>query len=244
MNYKVNDEVQVLLVKEGLQIEQCQVRIDDRDDKVFIGKLLNEPSQNFGYHMGDTVAFFVYTDADGNQHLLCNMNPSVKLRAEDLADGRMLCDAIDVFAKETTQEHFIDILELVRDSHIWIPCNTILGQLDEEALFKMADEAENLDDLVGTTFTSLQDIRLVPDLIKLGEKIYFPVFTSVEEMGEAAKDHSQLQKHFLEAIRMAGASEEDVAGILINPFSSGMVIEKDVWDIVENMKSRIVEDKK
>ncbi len=112
MNYKVNDEVQVLLVKEGLQIEQCQARIDDRDDKVFIGKLLNEPSQNFGYHMGETVAFFVYTDEVGNQHLLCDMNPSVKLRAEDLADGSMLCNAIDVFTKETTQEHFIDILEL------------------------------------------------------------------------------------------------------------------------------------
>ena len=41
---------------------------------------------------------------------------------------------------------------------------------------------------------------------------------------------------------MACACEEDVAGILINPFSSGMVIEKKVWDIVENMKSRIVED--
>ena len=41
---------------------------------------------------------------------------------------------------------------------------------------------------------------------------------------------------------MAGACEENVVGILINPFSSGMVIEKKVWDIVENMKSRIVED--
>lgn len=244
MNYKVNDEVQVLLVKEGLQIEQCQVRIDDRDDKVFIGKLLNEPSQNFGYHMGETVAFFVYTDGGGKQYLVCDMNPSVNLRAEDLADGSMLCNAIDVFAKETTQEHFIDILELVRDSYIWIPCNTILGQLDEEALFNMANDADNLDDLVGITFTSKQDIRLVPDLMKMGDRIYFPVFTSVEEMGEAAKDHSQLQKHFLEAIRMAEASEEDVAGILINPFSSGMVIKKEVWDIVENMKSRIMENKK
>ena len=236
------DDVQVVLLKDGLQPEQVWVRIEDLGDKVIIGKLLNEPDQDFGCHILDKVAFFVYTDADGNQHLLCDMNPSVKLRAEDLADGRMLCNAIDVFARETTQEHFIDILELVRDSYICIPCNTILGQLDEEALLKMADEAKNLDDLVGTTFTSQQDIRLVPDLMNMDDKIYFPVFTSVEEMGDAAKNHSQLQKHFLEAIKKAGACEENVAGILINPFSSGMVIKKDVWDIVENMKSRIVQD--
>ena len=236
------DDVQVVLLKDGLQPEQVWVRIEDLGDKVIIGKLLNEPDQDFGYHLYDKVAFFVYTDEDGNQHLLCDMDPCVKLRAEDLADGRMLCNAIDVFARETTQEHFIDILELVRDSYIWIPCNTILGQLDEKALLKMADEADNLDDMVGTTFTSQQDIRLMPDLMKMDDKIYFPVFTSVEEMGDAAKNHSQLQKHFLEAIKMACACEEDVAGILINPFSSGMVIEKKVWNIVENMKSRIVED--
>ena len=236
------DDVQVLLVRDGLQMEQCWVRIEDLGDKVIIGKLLNEPYQDFGYHRGDTVAFFVYLDEKGNQNLVCDMNPSVKLTAEDLADGSMLRNAIDVFDKETTQEQFIDILELVRDSYIWIPCNTILGQQDEYNLLKMADEAENLDDLVGATFTNRQDIRLVSDLMRQGDKIYFPVFTSVEEMGEAAKNHSQLQKHFWEAIKMAEASEEDVVGILINPFSSGMVIEKEVWDVVENMKSRISYD--
>ena len=178
------DDVQVVLLKDGLQPEQVWVRIEDLGDKVIIGKLLNEPDQDFGYHLHEKVAFFVYTDEDGNQHLLCDMNPSQKLTPEDLADGSVLCNAIDVFARETTQEHFIDILELVRDSYIWIPCNTILGQLDEEALLKMADEAKNLDDLVGTTFTNQQDIRLVPDLMKMDDKIYFPVFTSVEEMGD------------------------------------------------------------
>ena len=42
--------------------------------KYFIGTLLNEPDQNFGYHMGDTITFFLYGVDDDERALVSNMN--------------------------------------------------------------------------------------------------------------------------------------------------------------------------
>jgi len=64
----------VLVVKEGLTPEGCWVRITDLGDKCFVGTLLNEPNQDFGYHMDDTITFFLYRGEDGKNHLVSNMN--------------------------------------------------------------------------------------------------------------------------------------------------------------------------
>lgn len=40
----------------------------------FIGTLLNEPDQNFGYRMGDTITFFLYGGDDDERALVSNMN--------------------------------------------------------------------------------------------------------------------------------------------------------------------------
>lgn len=58
------DDVMVRLVKEGLGIEECWVRITGLGEHWFIGTLLNEPYQDYGYHEGDTIQFFVYQTED------------------------------------------------------------------------------------------------------------------------------------------------------------------------------------
>lgn len=40
----------------------------------FIGTLLNESDQNFGYHMGDTITFFLYGGEGYERALVSNMN--------------------------------------------------------------------------------------------------------------------------------------------------------------------------
>ena len=42
--------------------------------KYFIGTLLNESDQNFGYHMGDTITFFLYGGEGDERALVSNMN--------------------------------------------------------------------------------------------------------------------------------------------------------------------------
>lgn len=53
------DDVIVRLIKEGNELEECWVRTNKLENKLFTGTLLNEPDQDFGYHKGDEIQFFV-----------------------------------------------------------------------------------------------------------------------------------------------------------------------------------------
>lgn len=43
----------------------------------FIGTLLNEPDQNFGYRMGDTNTFFLYGGEGDERALISNVNETI-----------------------------------------------------------------------------------------------------------------------------------------------------------------------
>ena len=100
------DDVMVYLTREGLNPEGCWVRIIGLGDHFIMGTLLNEPDQDFGYHSGEKVAFFVQKQEDESIILYTDMTPSRKLTAEDLEDGTLLKEAIAVFNKERIEDHF------------------------------------------------------------------------------------------------------------------------------------------
>lgn len=234
------DDVLVLTIKEGLDPEGCWVRIEGLGDKCIIGTLLNEPNQDFGYHEGDRIAFFLYDSGDGKRHLVSDMNASMKITAEDLEGGDMLRTAIKAFNAERNQNNLIDVLELLRDSFVWIPCNAIPSDEDQARLEEMLNAADgDLDSLKGMIFSNQDQIRMVPDILQNGDDFFFPVFTRDDEMGEYGTHFSKLEKHFLEAIRLARGNEKNVKGIVIDAFSEPMVIDSELFDIIEKMKSRL-----
>ncbi len=207
------DDILVYLEKEGLQTEGCWTRIIGLEDNCLMGILLNEPDQNFGWHEGEKIAFFVHED---EEKIFCftDMNPSQRITEEDLADGSMLKESVARFNKERNQRNFLDVLEILRDSFVWIPCN---------AIFSGAD-------------TSFVDNTIV---VANGDNYFFPIFSSAEEMGEYGENFSKVQKHILEVIPLARNNEKKVAGIVLNAFSEPFVLEAEIFDILEGMKSRI-----
>lgn len=223
------DDVLVLTVKEGLTPEGCWVRITDLYEECILGTLLNEPNQDFGFHEGDSIAFFLYEN-EGNRCLISDMNESKKLTAEDLEDGSMLCDAIKLFHERPNNGTLFHVLELLRDSYIWIPCNVIVSEKDQ----KNMEEAS-----IGMELQFEEDVRLIPDILMSDDDYYFPVFTSDREMGEYGQHFSKVEKHFLEAIALARANEKDIKGIVINAFTEPMVIDRELFDVIENLKSRL-----
>ena len=60
-------------------------------------------------------------------------------------------------------------------------------------------------------------------------------------MGEYGDNFSKVQRHMLEVIPLARNNEKDLSGIVLNAFTEPFVLDKEIWDIVENMKSRIEE---
>lgn len=237
------DDVPVFLKKEGLEPEGCWVRIIGLGDHYLMGRLLNEPAQDFGYHLGEKIAFFAQEIKDHKVICVSDMNPSMKLTAEDLEDGSLLRNAIHVFKQERNEDHFLDILELLRDSHVWIPCNAVLSDDDQEEIDKAvieAKEAGDLDLLLDKTFTFRDNVRMVPDILQNGEKFYFPVFTGADQMGDYGNHFSKVEKHFLDAVRLAANNPKNVSGIVIDAFTEPFVLDREIFNIVEKMKTRIV----
>lgn len=234
------DDVQVHLIRRGLNTEVCWVTLDGCSEHSLVGTLLNEPTQDFGYHMGERIGFFLGDDEDGNVICISNMNPSKELKPEDLEDGSMLEKAISLFNRERSEDNFFEIMELLRDSYLWVPCTATLSDRDLESFAKLADEAgDDLDSIVGQTVVSQDEVHLKPDILQNGDNYFFPAFSSQEAMGEYGDGFSKIQQHMLDVIKMAG-TYENISGIVINAFSEPFVLDKELFEMVSSMKSRLI----
>ena len=171
------------------------------------------------------------------------MSEERQLNEQDLEDGTLLKAAVYAFAQERTQENLIRILMLLRDSYVWIPCNAILANRDQEFLKNMLEStSDDPASLVGKEFSNQEAIRLVPDILQNGDKYFFPAFSGIEEMGEYGQHFSKVQKHFLEAAILARNNEKSVEGIVINAFSEPLVVPWSLIEIIEKMPSAFVSE--
>ena len=67
-------DVLVYLLKNGNKPEGCWVRIEELAEHEIIGTLLNEPNQDFGYHIGNQIAFYVHQTENKEIILCANLN--------------------------------------------------------------------------------------------------------------------------------------------------------------------------
>lgn len=224
------DDVQVRLIREGLQVEICWARLFYMEENWIMAYLLNEPKQNFGYHEGEKIAIFLHQTDGGEIICYSDMTPDMKLTQEDLEGGELLRQAIESFNNNRTENGFIDIMFFLRDSYVWIPCNAVMSSEDEE-LFKNSKKGDEV--------TLQNDMKLIPDILKNGDDLFFPVFSNCETMGEYGEYFAKIEKHFLEALELANEHEE-IVGIVVDPFSNPFVLEKELFDMFDEIvKSRI-----
>lgn len=170
--------------------------------------------------------------------------PDDAITAELLGDGTFLKSAISICNRNRKQLNLIKLVGILRDSWVWVPCTAIFSDADNEAVERVVMEAvenNDLDSLVGRTFTSQDEVRMVPDILQNGDDFFFPVFASDEDMGEYGEQFSKVQRHFLEAVNLARNNEKDVKGIVINAFSDPFVVPIEMFDVIAGMDSSIEE---
>ena len=237
---KREEWLRVILLKEPNEPEAMPVSFVEDMGEYCIGILEMEPSQDFGYHKGDKIGFFPYTPEGGETVLISDMNPSRRLTVEDLEDGSLLKGAIAVFNNERNEANLLEVMELLRDSYVWIPCNAVMSEADQKRMEELLDSLNgDFEKIAGMEFVANDETRLIPDILQNGDAFFFPVFTSQEEMGEYGDNFSKIEKHFLEALVLAKNNEKELAGVVVNAFSEPFILDRQIWDIVENMKSRL-----
>ena len=237
------DDVQVYLMRQGLKPEPCWTRISGLAENWIKGVLLNEPEQDFGCHQGEEIAINLDQTEDGKVICSANMNPGSLLKPEALEAGSRLRQAIRTFQAEGTKEAFFEILETLRDSYVWVPCNAVLGEEDQKAFAEMMDKAgDDPAALVGMEMKNQEKIRLVPDILQNGDNFFFPAFITQEDMGQYGQYFSKVKKHFLEAIALARNNEKQLSGIVINAFTEPWILDRKLFDLVEKLESRLVQE--
>ena len=88
--------------------------------------------------------------------------PDDPITPELLEDGTFLKRATEICNRNRTQLNLIKLARILRDSWVWVPCTAIFSEADTEAMNKVVLEAadnNDLDSLVGHTFTSQDEVR-------------------------------------------------------------------------------------
>ena len=142
--------------------------------------------------------------------------------------------ALAKYYENNNQINLMNVIRLLRDSFVWVPCNAVLSEEDQKQFEKMIDACNgDLDQLVGEEIVNQDNIRLVPDILQNDDGYFFPAFTSVEAMGEYGNSFSKVQKHISEIVPMAKNNDRKLAGIVLNAFSTPFMLPADMWVILE-----------
>lgn len=115
------DDVKVILYRDDFKLEGVWVKIEELGKGIFKGTLLNDPKQDFGVKTGDPIAFIVNESEDKSKQLVADLTPSRKLKARELADGKLLKEALIAFNGNKNQFKHYAVLELLRDSKVEVP---------------------------------------------------------------------------------------------------------------------------
>ena len=238
------DDVLVFLEKEGLKPEGCWARIVDVSERRIWANLLNEPHQDFGIHEGEDFTFYVHKD-DESGRITCHaqFSPFRKMKPEDFEDGSLMRNAIRRFHEGQDNDELFELLQILRDSYVWIPCSAIVGEKDQKTVMQMIrEDGDDLDSMVGREFTTQENTRMVPDILQKDDQYYLPAFSTEADMGEYGKNFSRIQMHFLQVIELARNNKkykDGLTGIVINAFSEPFVLPKELYNDVEKMVSMV-----
>ena len=107
-------------------------------------------------------------------------------RISGIFDPEVLKKAIGIYKADPTERNLSILVNVLRSSLVWVPCNAVFSDADNEAVNKAVMEAEekgDLESLVGHTFVSQDEVRMIPDILQNGNDLFFPVFSSDGEMG-------------------------------------------------------------
>lgn len=234
------DRVKVQLRQEGVEPEEAWVLIDHAEEHRIVARLLAAPERMKGFVEGNTIGFYLEKDEKGVTFAVAELDPDKWLTREELQDGSLLRAAIKAFTEQRTEENFIELVLLLRDSTVFVPCHTLLSEEDQKTVEQMVKEAGNdLNSLKGKTFSNTASVRLIPDLLEKGEDLYFPCFTSVAEAGEYGTHMSNIPRTFLDVITLARNNEQKPVAIVIDAFTRPYALPAELYQVVEGCRSRI-----
>ncbi len=193
------------------------------------GLLLNPWGRSF-LLTADLIRRILREDGEGE-----GTDSDAAVTPEQPAAGSRLKKAVEGLRHCSTDRSLIRLLHILRESTVWVPCRAVMSEADSAALEKILKEAEaegGLSMAEGKTITNQDSVRMVPDLLESGGDLFFPVFSSEEEMGEYGQGMSRIEVPFPEAAKRALRSGPEVRGAVVDAFTEPFVLPPEVLEAI------------
>ncbi len=254
------DDVMVILRKKGAEKgEGVWVRLEGTTELFIIGKLLNEPYEDYGYHEGDmvcirkkvidgkTTLFLDERSPENDYEFICDedFEDLSEEESEQLIGEQIFEKAVKVYLEDPNEKNFAQLFAFMSIDRLWVPMSAHFSGPDEAKIMKMIEESDgDIESLKGTEFTADEEVHLKPDILENSGKFFFPVFTAEWVIvDEYAKNFSIIPmrlKQVLEYILMY--KEKELSGMVINAFTSPVEFPMEVVRSMLGILIKMMED--
>lgn len=154
--------------------------------------------------------------------------------AENRLDNTKLETAVAEFVKDRQREKYAVVMELLEKSVVLVPTLAPQG-LDQEAQKQIQE---------GGQVKLPKDARIMPCLLRKenGEQV-FPVFTSMPQIPKDKKSPAVVAMQFFTCVAMVMGNQEQVATIVVNPFTHNVVLPKEILQVADKRRNAVQQPK-
>lgn len=153
---------------------------------------------------------------------------------ESLQDGKVLHAIKSTFLEETTPQRLDALLSCLRDSIVRVPGRAVFTEEDKRRFI------EGIKSGIGATISTESDVIFESDILTndSGER-YFPIFCNDEQIPEDYLQNMTIKDiPVFRCIELANM-EENIAGLVLDPFTESVVISMEMTQVINVKKSRI-----
>lgn len=146
--------------------------------------------------------------------------PSHAKLPEDGDAEKLLSFLVDKHKEENNQKSMASVLSALPPAKFWVPLRILLHKDDMERIQAAGK---------GVRVTPQKPVQFSPDLLKNGEgKNFFPVFILAEDIPEEYRQKFQWTQLYSGHCLGNVVRNEKLAGLVINPFTSGLVLPREM----------------
>ncbi len=150
--------------------------------------------------------------------------------AEQKINNKALEEAIAAFRSDKERDSYVKVMELLEKSIVLVPAIPP-KDMDPEIMEQLK---------AGKPVQFPKDTKIVPCLLRkeTGEQA-LPIFTSPEQIPEDKKSPMVMAMPFRGVISMVSANQDKVAEVVVNPFTSILVLNQSVLEIAEKRRKAV-----
>ena len=149
-----------------------------------------------------------------------------EVNKEGLKSGKVLIIMKERFLNNRTRETMLQFMDCLTDCEVWVPMNLKIEEED-------ANQFKNCQ--VGDVVELKNDMRMRPDWLKNGGKLFFPIFSNVEEATEAySKNFSWINMDISRVISFF-ESKPEATGIVLDAFTMPLELDRELVGVLKSI---------